>query len=99
MKSFEVDHGSSAAFIERVREELANRGLNQYVELDGSESELVVRFRWMGSTELQYRLEPRSEGFQAHLTGERVSPLHAPFRQRFDDRLDQVLEKVGARTV
>jgi hypothetical protein len=99
VKSFEVDHGNVALFVDRVRQELADRGLNQYVELDGSDSELVVKFRWMGSTELRYRLESRSEGFQAHLTGESVSPFHAPFRQPFDDRFDEILAKVGAKTL
>jgi hypothetical protein len=99
VKSFEVDQGTPSQFIDRVRRELSERGLNQFVELDGGDDELVVRFRWMGSTELRYRLEPVGPGFRAALTGEKVSPLHAPFRQRFDDRLDQVLAKVGARTV
>ncbi len=99
MKSFEVDHGTPAEFIDRVRRELADRDLNQYVGLDGDESELLVTFHWMGSTELRYRLEPRGDGFRAVLSGERVSPFHAAFRQRFDDRFDQVLAKVGARTV
>jgi len=99
VKSFELDNGTPAEFIDHVRRELADRGLNQYVSLDGNETELVVTFHWMGSTELRYRLEPRGDGFRAVLSGERVSPLHAAFRQRFDDRFDQVLAKVGAKTI
>ncbi len=99
MKSFDVDHGTPAGFIDRVRRELADRGLSQYVSLDGDEAELVVSFHWMGSTELRYRLEPQDDGFRAVLSGERVSPFHAAFRRGFDDRFDQVLAKVGARTV
>jgi len=99
VKSFAVDRGTPAEFIDRVRRELADRDLNQYVSLDGNESVLVVTFHWMGSTELRYRLEPRGEGFRADLSGERVSPLHAAFRQSFDDRFDQVLAKVGATTI
>ena len=99
MKSFEVDQGTPAEFIDRVRRELADRGLNQYVSLDGDEAEFLVSFHWMGSTELRYRLESRDDGFRAVLSGERVSPFHAAFRQRFDDRFDRVLAKVGARTV
>ena len=85
--------------MDRVRRELADRDLNQYVGLDGNETELVVTFRWMGSTELRYRLEPSGDGFRADLSGERVSPFHAAFRQGFDDRFDQVLAKVGAKTI
>jgi hypothetical protein len=99
VKSFEVDTGTAAGFIGRVRQELVDRRLNQYVELNGNDSELVVKFRWMGSTELRYRIEPGSEGFQAHLIGESVSPFHAPFRKPFDDRFDEILAKVGAKTL
>jgi hypothetical protein len=99
VKSFDVDQGTPAEFIDRVRRELADRGLNQYVSLDGDEAELLVRFHWMGSTEIRYRLESRDDGFRAVLSGERVSPLHAAFRQRFDDHLDHILAKVGAKTI
>jgi len=99
VKSFEVDHGTPAEFIDRVRRELADRDLNQYVGLEGDETELVVSFHFMGSTEFRYRFEPEGNGFRAVLSGKKVSPFHAAFRQRFDDRFDQVLAKVGARTV
>jgi len=99
VKSFEVNSGTPAGFIGRVRRELTERGLDQIVQLEGNDSELAVKFRWMGSTELRYRLEPRVEGFQAHLTSEKVSPFHAPFRQPFDDRFDEILAKVGATTL
>jgi len=99
VKSFEVDYGTPAEFIDRVRRELADLGLNQYVGLEGNEAELVVSFHFMGSTEFHYRFEPQGSGFRAVLSGEKVSPFHAAFRHRFDDRFDQVLAKVGARTV
>jgi hypothetical protein len=97
VKSFAVTSGSPAEFIDRVRREFAERGLNRFAELAGDDSQLVVRFRWMGTTELRYRLEPAGSGFLAFLDHESVSPFHAPFRQSFDERFDQVLAKVGAQ--
>jgi hypothetical protein len=98
VKSFAVTSGSPAEFIDRVRRELAERGLNRFTEIGGDDSALVVRFRWMGTTELRYRLERSTEGFLAILDHESVSPFHAPFRQGFDDRFDEVLARVGATT-
>ena len=99
MKSFEVASGSPSEFVARVRDELSEHGLSRYVEVRGDETGLVVTFRWMGSTELRYRVEPGDDGFRAVLNGQSVSPFHAPFRQKFDEQFDRVLEKVGARTV
>jgi len=97
VKSFAVTNGSPAEFIDRVRREFAERGLNQFAELSGDNSSLVVKFRWMGTSELCYRLEPAEEGFLAFLDHESVSPFHAAFRHSFDDRFDEVLARVGAK--
>ena len=97
MRSFEVVDGTPQEFVERVRRELADRGLSRYVEVVEDGADLVVKFRYMGSTRLRYRMEPGSGGFRAVLSGESVSPLHATFRQRFDEQLEQVLGVVGAR--
>jgi hypothetical protein len=99
VNTFEVENATPAEFIDRVRHELSDRELNEFVEVDGDETGLVVSFRWMGSTELRYRFESTAGGFRAILERQKVSPLHAPFRQRFDDRFDQILKKVGAKTL
>lgn len=99
MRSFEVDHGSPADFVDQVGRVLAERGLDSYVGLRLDGGDLVVRFRWMGSSELRYRLTEIDAGFRADLNGVKMSPFHAPFRQRFDERLEQVLAEVGARSV
>ena len=99
MRAFEVSSGSAADFVGRVSSALAEGGLAEYVRLGVEGSELVVRFRWMGSSELRYRLTETENGFRAEPSGERISPLHAPFRRQFDDKLEQVLGQVGARTV
>jgi hypothetical protein len=99
MRAFEFGNGAPAEFVERVRGVLADRGLAEYVNLRCEGDELVVGFRWMGSSELRYRISETEAGFRAEPSGERLSPFHAPFRQRFEDRFDQVLGEVGARVV
>ena len=99
MKSFEVDEGNPQDFVARVRQELGARGLDEYADLRIEGPDLVVRFKWMGTSELRYRLSENGPGFRADLEGERMSPFHAPFRSAFEERLDQVLAKVGARVV
>ena len=94
-----MDQGNPEEFVVRVERALVERGLGDYIALHLEESELVVRFRWMGSSELRYRLTTGDGGFEARLTDERMSPFHAAFRQRFEERFDQVLGVVGARTV
>jgi len=99
MRAFEVNDGTPEDFVERVAMALVERGLDDYVSLSLEGPELAARFRWMGTTELRYRLAANEGGFRADLIGERVSPLHAPFRGRFEERFDQVLKQVGARSL
>ena len=99
MRAFAVSEGTPVDFVERVSAVLAERGLDKYVSLRLENLDLVARFRWMGTTELRYRLEPRQNGFHADLVSERISPLHAPFRQRFEERFDVILEQVGAEAI
>ncbi len=94
-----MDAGSPADFVDQVGRVLAERELDSYVGLRLDGDELVVRFRWMGSSELRYVLSEIESGFRADLDDVRMSPFHAPFRQRFNERLDQVLAEVGARSV
>ena len=99
MKAFEFDGGSADEFIHRVRAALVERGLAEYVDVARDGGELVVGFRWMGSSELRYRLSDGGAGFRAELCGERMSPFHAPFRQKFEDQFETVVGSVGARVV
>ena len=99
MRAFVMNEGTPAEFIDRVERELGERGLGDYIGLHLDGPDLVVRFRWMGSSELRYGLTDTEGGFRADLDDVRMSPFHAPFRQRFDERLDQVLAEVGARSV
>jgi hypothetical protein len=99
VKAFELVEGTPADFVGRVTRTLAERGLDEFVSLRVDGSELVARFRWMGTTELRYRMRPTAQGFKADLIDERVSPLHTAFRSRFEEKFDQVLEAVGAKPI
>ena len=94
-----MDQGNPDEFVVRVERALVEGGLGDYINVHLEEPELVVSFRWMGSSELRYRLTTGDGGFEARLTDEKMSVFHAPFRQRFEEKFDQVLEKVGARTI
>jgi hypothetical protein len=97
--AFEFADGSISEFIDRVRRKLAERGLAEYVDLDRDGNELLVHFRWMGTSELRYRCFEHEAGFRAELSGERMSPFHAPFRGRFEDQFETVVGSVGAKVV
>ena len=97
MNAFEFDDGSISDFIARVRRELSGRDLADVVTVRQDGGELVVTFHWIGSSELRYLVTERPGGFAAELIGEKVSPFHAPFRQSFEDRFEQVVGGVGAR--
>ena len=60
---------------------------------------LVVEFRWMGSSQLRYRISENPTGFRAEFDGERISPFHSPFRGQFEDRFEKVINAVGATVV
>jgi hypothetical protein len=99
MKAFEFDGGGADEFVERVQRVLIDRGLADFVNLRCEGDELVVGFKWMGSSELRYRISENEAGFRADPTGEKMSPFHAPFRQQFEDRFEKVVGAVGARVV
>jgi hypothetical protein len=99
VKAFEFDDGTVSEFIDRVQSVLFERGLADHVNLRSDGSELVVEFRWMGSSELRYRISGISNGFRAELNGERISPFHSPFKGQFEDRFEKVVNAVGARVV
>ena len=99
MHAFEFADGSIAEFIDRVRRALSERGLAEYVVLNRDGDELVVGFRWMGSSELRYRFAENEWGFRAELSGERMSPFHAPFKARFEEQFATVVGSVGAKVV
>ena len=78
---------------------LADRGLADHVSLRREGDELVVGFRWMGSSELRYRISENQAGFRAEPSGEKISPFHSPFRQQSEDWFEKVVDAVGARVV
>lgn len=96
MRSFTVPSLTPDDFVAKVRAALAGRELGELVSLQRAGDELVVRFERMGTTELRYEIEPGDDGFVAKLRSERVAPLHTPFRSTFEEKLAQVLARVGA---
>jgi hypothetical protein len=97
--AFEFADGSITEFVDRVRRALSERGLAEYVDVNLEDDGLVVGFRWMGSSELRYRLSENEAGFRAELAGERMSPFHAPFKKRFEEQFATVVGSVGAKVV
>lgn len=97
MRAFEVDDVDPRGFVARVEAEVQDRSLDDVVSVRLDGDRLIVRFRYLGTSELTYRLESRDRGFAAQLEDQRVASLHAPFRAPFEDRFDRVLDTVGAR--
>lgn len=97
MRSFEVDDVDPRGFVARVEAEVEARSLDDVVSVRLDGDRLIVRFRYLGTSELTYRLVTRLKGFVAELENQRVASLHAPFRAPFEDRFDSVLDTVGAR--
>jgi hypothetical protein len=94
---FEVEGASPSEFVDRVRSALSGWGLQGHTELELAGGDLVFRVRWMGTTELRYRISESADGFTARLHSESVAPFHSPFRHTFEERFDEVLQRVGAR--
>lgn len=99
VRGFDFDGGSISEFIDRVRGVLSERGLEDHVRLRSEGGDLVVEFRWMGSSQLRYRISENPTGFRAEFDGERISPFHSPFRGQFEDRFEKVINAVGATVV
>ena len=99
MNAFTVSEGSPENFVDRVQGEIKSRDFEDIasIRLDGGV--LVVAFSWMGTTSLTYRITNEDRGFSVRLERQRVSPFHAPFKAGFIERFDQILAKVGARSL
>ena len=97
MRAFEVIDADPESFVARVAAEVEERDLDHVVSVRLEGDRLVVRFRYLGTSQLVYRVVPRDSGFTAELQDQRVATFHAPFQGRFEDRFDQVLDRVGAR--
>jgi len=96
MHPFHVADMSPEAFVEKVRQDLSERGLEEYVSVRREDDRLVIRVSWMGRSVLRYRLQSDGGGFRAEPDGHRVAPLHRAFVEQFEDRFEHVLAKVGA---
>ncbi len=96
MQSFSVADLDPERFIERVRTEIASHGLEEVasIELDGNQ--IAVRISQFGTSLVVYTIEPAPTGFRARLTHETIAPMHRALLPVLEDKLNAVLERVGA---
>lgn len=99
MKAFIVNEGNPEDFVGKVRGEIESRQFEDIASIHHEGEVLIVSFSWMGRTSLTYRLHPETQGFSAVLEDQKVSPFHLPFKAGFEERFDQILARVGARSV
>ncbi len=99
MRGFEVADGNPREFLETVKREISEREYDDFVAIRLDDGRLIVEFSWMGRTSLTYRIEEFDRGFRAVLERRRVSPFHAPFKAGFEERFDEILAGVGARSI
>ncbi len=98
MHSFRVDEVGPEAFVERVRDALSRRRFDDIATVWLRGSELLVRFRRLGTTTLRFLVHPQPDGgFRADYAGADVAALHAPFAAAFEERFEDLLAGVGAR--
>jgi hypothetical protein len=97
MHSFEVDDSTPERFVARVNRSLQDGGLASHVTARVEAGDIVARISWLGTTELRYRIQSTDRGFRADLQRQRVAALHGAFQSRFEERLEEILARVGAR--
>jgi hypothetical protein len=97
VKGFVVEGMTPADFVRRVERALAASGLDRNTDVRLRGDEIVVSIRWLGTSQLRYRVVEDDHGFRACPLGQSVSPFHSAFSGAFDDRFDEILRRVGAR--
>ena len=97
MKTFEVVSVSADDFLKQVAEAIAGRELGSMTKLQKSGNEISVTISKMGTTELKYGIEQAGAGFKASLKSEKVAFAHRPFRADIEGKLQNVMEKLGAK--
>jgi len=99
MHSFDLSSTPPTEFVAEVRDGLAQRGYDRHVTVSLDRDRLTIEFRWMGTTRFEYRIDKRETGFRAEFVGQRISPLHAAFSDRFEHYFEQALHELGAKVV
>lgn len=85
--------------VAEVSSGLAERGYDRHLAVSLERDRLTIEFRWMGTTRFEYRIDERDAGFHAELVGQRISPLHAAFTDRFEHYLEQAIHELGGKVV
>lgn len=99
VQAFRVGSQSVEEFVARVQAEIRARDFQDIATIRVSGDVLEVRFSWMGTSVLSYRLQCRETGFDASPLKQSMSPFHAPFRAGFEEKLDAILARVGAESL
>lgn len=97
MKTFESASGTIADFVKRVETALQGRDLGDITKFALQGQELKVVFSKLGTTELKYKIENRTEGFRAELVSEKVALTHRPLKADITAKLARVMEREGAK--
>jgi hypothetical protein len=97
MQPFEFADGSPDTFVARACEALHRLDLDDIVSLKHEAGELVVVFSRLGTSVLRFAIEATAGGgFRTELKSSRVSPLHAAFREGFEQKFAEVVTLAGA---
>lgn len=96
MKSFVVSGRDPESFVERVRTEIASHGLGGVVAISLSGDELEVQISQFGTSRLRYAIEPADGEFRARIVEEKIAPAHQAFLPLLEEKLNDVLQRVGA---
>jgi hypothetical protein len=97
MRPFEFADGSPDTFVARAREALRQLDLDGIVSLKLEADELIVVFSRLGTSVLRFGIESIANGgFRTELKSSQVSPLHAAFREGFEQRFAEVVTLAGA---
>ena len=96
MRAFHVPDLTPREFVARVTADLRQRDLDRIVSVRLEDDRLAIRFSYLGTSELRYRVRTNGAGFDAEPGGHHIAAFHRPFVERFEDRFERVLEAVGA---
>jgi hypothetical protein len=100
MQPFEFADGSPDTFVARACDALRQLELDDIVSLRHEAGELTVVFSRLGTSVLKFAIAPvAGGGFRTELKSSQVSPLHAAFRQGFEEKFAEVVTRAGATLV
>ena len=98
MKTIHVIDCTPTVFAKKVTEAIASRSLGKIVNISATDSQILVKFSKLGSSEIIYEcLASLPAGFKATLKSEKIAFAHRVFRADIEAKLAAVMEKQGAQ--